>query len=123
MQSRTRLMLALILMLAVPGCAGSVVIAASPNACASLLPTEWNKGVDHTDIPDAAPAKPADIPGQLAWTLGELKKWTGFGVSEANKLDQANGRTADAIGIVGRCEARDAAAAKKAKPKFLGFIG
>lgn len=95
---------------------------ASPSACASLLPDSWSSGVDHTDIPEAAPPKPADPAGQVNWTLAELKKWTGFGVSEANKLDQANGRTADAIDIVGRCEARDAVAVKHAKPRFLGIF-
>jgi hypothetical protein len=80
------------------------------------------KGVDHTPIPDPAPAKPADPPGVLAWTLDELKKWTGFGISEAARVDQANGRTADAIGIVARCEARDAKAVEAARPKFLGIF-
>jgi len=87
-----------------------------------LIPPDWANGVEHTPIPAAAPPKPADQPGVLAWTLDELKKWTGFGVSEANKVDQANGRTADAIGIVGRCEARDAKAVKAARPKFLGVF-
>jgi hypothetical protein len=73
-------------------------------------------------MPDPAPNKPADSPGVIAWTLDELKKWTGFAVSEANKVDQANGRTADAIGIVARCEARDAAAVKRARPKVLGIF-
>ena len=35
------------------------------------------------------------------------------------KLDEANGRTRDAIGIVERCEARDAAAVKRAKRGWL----
>lgn len=122
MRSRKLAMPALSLMLAVAGCAHSPVIVASPSACADLLPKEWEAGVAHTDIPDAAPPKPADQPGIIAWTLDQLKVWTGFGVSEANKVDQANGRTADAIGIVRRCEARDAAAVKHAKPKFLGLF-
>lgn len=122
MRSTMLPMLALLPMLAVAGCAGSTVIQATPSACAALLPESWKAGVDHTDIPDAAPPKPADQPGIVNWTLAELKKWTGFGVSEANKLDQANGRTADAIGIVSRCEARDAEAVKKAKPKLLGIF-
>jgi hypothetical protein len=95
---------------------------ASPSACTELVPADWVKGVDHTPAPDPAPAKPADQAGVLAWTMDELKKWTGFGVSEANKVDQANGRTADAIGIVARCEARDAKAVKAARPKVLGIF-
>ena len=95
---------------------------ASPSACTELIPAGWAKGVDHTSLPEPAPVKPADQPGVVAWTLDELKKWTGFGVSEANKLDQANGRTSDVIGIVRRCEERDAKAVRAAKPKFLGIF-
>lgn len=122
MRSTGRLMLAALLTLGVAGCAGSPVIVASPSACASLIPESWAKGVEHTDAPDPAPPKPADSTGIIAWTLDQLKAWTGFGVSEANKVDQANGRTADAIGIISRCEARDAAAVKHAKAKFLGVF-
>lgn len=46
--------------------------------------------------------------------LGELKKWSGFGVAEAQKVEDANGRTRDAIGITEQCEKRDAAAVKRA---------
>jgi hypothetical protein len=110
---------------------GSPAILASPSACASLLPADWANGVAHTDLPAAAPAMPQPAPGHDAatlwqnrygWALDEQKKWASFGVSEANKLDQANGRTADAIGIVERCEARDAAAVNKARPKVLGIF-
>jgi hypothetical protein len=40
--------------------------------------------------------------------------WVAFGDAQTGKLDQANGRTKDAIGIVARCEKRDADAVKKA---------
>lgn len=122
MRSIMRPMLAASLLLAVAGCAGSPVIVASPSACTDLIPVDWAKGVDHTPAPDPAPPKPTDQPGIVAWTLDELKKWTGFGVSEANKVDQANGRTADAIGIAKRCEERDAKAVRAARPKVLGLF-
>lgn len=64
----------------------------------------------------------ASLAEQLAASVFEQKKWTVFALSEANKVDQANGRTADAIGIVGRCEARDAKAVKAARPKLLGIF-
>jgi hypothetical protein len=122
MISKTRLMLAVSLTLAVAGCAGSPVIVATPSACSELLPTEWEQGVEHAPTPEAAPAKPADQSGLLAWTLNELKKWTGFGVDEANRVDMANGRTKDSIGIVKRCEERDRKAVQKSRPKFLGIF-
>jgi hypothetical protein len=122
MKSANRLMLVASLMLAVAACVGSPVIVATPSACSTLLPDEWKKGVEHAPTPDAAPAKPSDQTGLIAWTLNELKKWTGFGVDEASRVDQANGRTKDAIGIVERCESRDAAAQKKATHRFLGIF-
>jgi hypothetical protein len=44
--------------------------------------------------------------------LDSLKNWVNFGVSEANKVDQSNGRTTDVIDIITRCEQRDADAMK-----------
>lgn len=52
-------------------------------------------------------------------TVGD---WIAFGDAQTGRLDMANGRTADAIGIVQRCEARDAAALQAARPRrFLIF--
>ena len=65
----------------------------------------------------------APAPAQAAAPLEQLKAWIGFGVAEAGQLQKANGRTRDAIGIVGRCEARDAAAVHQAaRRKFLGIF-
>jgi hypothetical protein len=44
--------------------------------------------------------------------------WIAFGDAQTGQLDKANGRTADTIGIVRRCEARDALAAKAAQKKW-----
>jgi hypothetical protein len=75
-------------------------------ACATLLPPDWRVGVAPADLPDGN-------------TVGD---WIAFGDSQTGKLDQANGRTKDAIGIVERCEARDAEAVKKAKRGFFGRL-
>jgi hypothetical protein len=46
-----------------------------------------------------------------------------FGDAQTARLDQANSRTKDAIEIQRRCEARDAAAVKKAtRRRFLGIF-
>ncbi|WP_164513683.1 hypothetical protein [Sphingomonas koreensis] len=50
-----------------------------------------------------------------------MGEWIAFSDAQTAQLDKANGRTADAIGIVERCEARDAEALKRARPKVLGF--
>lgn len=52
-------------------------------------------------------------------TVGD---WIAFGDAQTGQLDKANGRTADTIAIVSRCEARDAAAIRSARPKFLGIF-
>ena len=41
--------------------------------------------------------------------------WIAFADAQTGRLDQANGRTADAIAIVERCEARERDALKRAK--------
>jgi hypothetical protein len=45
-------------------------------------------------------------------TVGE---WVAFGDAQTAQLDKANGRTADALSIVEKCEARDAKAGEKAR--------
>lgn len=60
----------------------------------------------------------APLPPQPA-SVGD---WVAFGDAQTGQLDKANGRIADAIGIVERCEARDAKAVKRARPKLLGLF-
>lgn len=59
----------------------------------------------------------ADIP--TGDTVGD---WIVFGDAQTGRLDQANGRTRDAIELTERCEARDEAARKKATRGFLGRL-
>ncbi len=111
-------------MLALPGCTvfgRAKLVAPSSAPCADLVPTAWKDGVAHT--PDPAPAPPAPVVNPTTapdwramydWALGETKKWAGFGVSEAQRVEDANGRTRDSVQIIGDCERRDAAAIKKA---------
>jgi hypothetical protein len=81
----------------VAGCAAPIVTS-TPNSCSTLLPDDWQQGVAGAPLPDGD-------------TVGD---WVAFGDAQTGKLDQANGRTKDAIGIVARCEKRDADAVKKA---------
>lgn len=74
--------------------------------CSSLIPDSWLLGVPAAPLPDGN-------------TVGD---WIAFGDAQTGKLDQANGRTKDAIEIQRRCEARDAAAVKKATRGFFGRI-
>ena len=53
---------------------------------------------------------PAPLPDGT--TVGD---WVAFADAQTGKLDDANGRTRDAIGIVERCEARDVVAVKRAR--------
>lgn len=48
-------------------------------------------------------------------TVGD---WIAFGDAMAAQLDKANGRTADAIGIIERCEARDAEGENRARKRW-----
>lgn len=95
-----------ILAAAVSGCAGAPIVTAAPSSCATLLPPEWKQGVAGAPLPDG----------------NTVADWEVFADAQTGKLDQANGRTSDAIGIVERCEARDAAAVKKATRGFFGRL-
>ena len=87
-------------MLALAGCAGGPpIVTLSGVGCAALLPSEWRGGVVAAPLPDGV-------------TVGD---WIAFADAQTGKLDEANGRTRDAIGIVERCEMRDADAVKRAK--------
>lgn len=79
---------------------------AASSACSSLLPTEWREGVAGAAFP-------------LTGVVGD---WIAFADAQTGQLDKANERTAAAIGIVERCEARDRAAVKKARRKVLGIF-
>ena len=73
---------------------------ASAADCASLLPENWKQGVPGADLP----------PDQS--TIGD---WVSFADAQTGRLDQANGRTKDAIEIVERCEARERKAIERAR--------
>lgn len=90
---------------ALSACAAPIVTTHSAS-CSSLLPPEWKQGVAGAPLPEG----------------NTVSDWIVFGDAQTGKLDQANGRTKDAIGIVERCESRDAAAVKKATRGFFGRI-
>jgi hypothetical protein len=94
--------------LAVAACAaGPLTVTTQSAACSTLLPDDWRKGIAAAPLPDGD-------------TVGD---WVAFADATVGKLDQANGRTRDAIEIVSRCEARDAAAIKSATHRrFLGLF-
>ncbi len=92
--------------LSLGSCAASVIVA-SPSDCAGLLPESWRKPVAGAPLPPYAAV---------------MADWIGFADLQTAQLDKANGRTADTIDIVSRCEARAAAAQHKAKPKVLGVF-
>lgn len=101
------LFLLLLAMLVLPACAGGPVIAtASAAGCSGLVPVEWRAGVRGADLPEGD-------------TVGD---WIAFGDAQTGKLDQANGRTRDAIELVERCEERDAAAVKRAGRGWLARL-
>jgi hypothetical protein len=98
--------LILLPVLALSGCMGSPPIIASPSACSTLIPEAWRTPVPGADLPEGD-------------AVGE---WIKFSDSQTGQLDKANGRTADSLAIIGRCEERDKLAVKRAKPKLLGIF-
>ena len=51
-----------------------------------------------------------------------MADWIVFGDAQTGRLDIANGRTADSLAIIERCEARDREAVEKSRRKFLGLF-
>ena len=94
-----KLCLLLLIVLAVPGCVGAPPISAIPSACASLLPNEWRAPVPGAPLPQGS----------------SVADWISFADQQTGQLDKANDRTLSAIGIIERCEARDADAVKAAQ--------
>lgn len=103
---RARLLLPLSAMLSLQACAGAPLIVATPSACSTLLPAEWLAAVPGAPLPSTS-------------TVGDL---AAFGDAQTAQLDKANDRYVSGVGIISRCEARDAAAVKHAKPKLLGLF-
>lgn len=63
------------------------------------------------------------MPGAALPAGRTVADWIAFGDAQTAQLDKANGRTGDALDIIARCEARDAAAVKKvARPRILGVL-
>lgn len=102
-----RLLIPLYALLGLPACVGAPALLASPSACAALLPQEWREPLPDADLANGGA------------TVGD---WIAFGDAQTAQLGKANDRTVSAIGIVERCEERDAAAVKKSRPKFLGVF-
>jgi hypothetical protein len=55
------------------------------------------------------------VPGAPLPEGTSVADWISFADQQTGQLDKANDRTLSAIGIVERCEARDAAAVKAAR--------
>jgi len=95
-------------MLGLGACVGGPLTVTTQGAgCSSLIPDSWLAGVPGAPLPDGN-------------TVGD---WIVFGDAQTARLDQANSRTKDVIEIQRRCEARDAAAVKRAtRRRFLGIF-
>lgn len=52
----------------------------------------------------------------------DARPWQSGFIGQTGQLEIANARYVDGVGIVKRCEARDAAAVKRARPKILGIF-
>jgi hypothetical protein len=99
------------MLLAETGCVTSPPISAPPGACSALIPDSWRQ-----PVADAAP------PAEAADDTGRVKAWIAYALGETGQLKIANGRAADALAIIERCEARDKAAVKASRHKVLGIF-
>lgn len=89
-----RALIAAALALALTGCISRPIVSTPPARCASLIPDSWSEGVEAAPVPDTA---------QLT-LLDQVKAWASAYVAMGGQLEKANGRTADTVTIVQRCE-------------------
>jgi hypothetical protein len=122
-RSAARLTLLAPIALAVTACVQSPPIFAEIPDCSSLVPQGWRDGVGHAAKPAVAAAPRDDsLAEQLRHATDSLKAWIGFGAAEAGQVEKADDRLTSALGIIERCEARDAAAIRRSKPKRFGIF-
>ncbi len=106
-QGRLMPLIPLSAMLGLGACVGGPpIVTTNAASCSTLLPDSWKAGVAGAPLPDGD-------------TVGD---WIAFGDAQTGKLDQANERTTSAIGIVSRCEERDARAVKRGSRGFWGRL-
>ncbi|WP_288989869.1 hypothetical protein [uncultured Sphingopyxis sp.] len=110
------------MLLLATACVSSPPIIADKAPCSSLVPEDWRAGVEGAAAPASVALPPVGHPDALEAYADLAREWMKFGVGQTGQLQKANGRTADAIGIIERCEARDRAAIERARPKILGII-
>ena len=98
---RLSILLSALLAAGLSACATQPVAYLNASPCSQLVPESWAAGVSSAPLPAND-------------TVGE---WVAFGDAQTAQLDKANGRTADALAIVAKWEARDRESAERLKPR------
>jgi hypothetical protein len=83
------------------------------------LPPNW-----YDQATGRGTVSPVDLPESAKLPNGDddARPWQKGFVGQTGQLETSNDRYGAAVGIVSRCEARDAAAAQKSRPKILGIF-
>jgi hypothetical protein len=102
----TRSVIALGLVAALAGCISRPVVSIPPASCARLIPVEWAEGVEAAPIPANEPQIPEWLGKPLTAPMlaAIVAPWAAGYVAMSGQLTKANGRTADAMTIMTRCE-------------------
>jgi len=84
------------LALALTGCGWfkDTIVSTPPARCSALIPDSWSDGVEAAPVPDTVDLGPFE----------QVKAWASAYVAQGGQLAKANGRTADTVHIVQRCE-------------------
>lgn len=101
-----RIALCAALALSLTACGNRPVISSPPARCSSLIPDGWSEGVEATPVPDNAPALAQLIGRPLTAEAAAqiIAPWASAYLMMGSQLQKANGRTADTVQIVQRCE-------------------
>lgn len=101
-----RTIISLTLALTLAGCVSAGPIVAEAGHCSAYVPRSWLAGVAGADLPQG----------------NVIADWIAFADAQTGRLDDANGRLADAMHIIGECERRAAQAVERSRPKVLGIF-
>ena len=89
-----RALASILLCAALSGCISRPVVSVPPARCASLIPASWAEGVEAEPIPDTSGLSEFE----------QIKAWAKAYIGMGGQLEKANGRTADTVAIIARCE-------------------
>lgn len=106
------------------GCVSTGPVITDKAPCSTLIASSLRDDVPGARLAPTPPkpAEPRNTEAYTGWLEDMLTVWQGFALGQTAALKQANEEKSVVIETQEDCEARDAAAIERARPKFLGVF-